>query len=104
MVLIADCSAICLPFYTLRRMELFFGMNISNLIKTNDLETIFAGKFYNKKIAQMIRAICAITKFKRIHKDMVSDEHLLSSKYESIIDLKMIKVVKHYEQNKKKKK
>ena len=104
LVLIADCSAICLPFYILRRMELFFGMNISNLIKTNDLETIFAGKFYNKKIAQMIRAICAITKFKRIHKDMVSDEHLLASKYESIIDLKMIKVVKHYEQNKKKKK
>jgi hypothetical protein len=79
-------------------------MNISNLIKTNDLETIFAGKFYNKKIAQMIRAIGSTNKFIRIHKDMVTDEHLLTSKYESIIDLKMIKVVKHYEQNKKKKK
>jgi magnesium-transporting ATPase (P-type) len=104
LVLIADCFAICIPFYILRRMELFFGMNISNLIKTNDLETIFALKFYNKKIAQMIRAIGAITKFKRIHKDMINDEHLLASKYENIIDLKMIKVVKHYEQNKKKKK
>lgn len=104
LVLIADCFAICLPFYILRRMELFFGVNISNLIKTNDLETIFAGKFYNKKISQMIRAIGAINKFKRIHKDMANDANLLSSKYESIIDLNMIKVVKHYEENKKKKK
>ena len=104
LVLIADCFAICLPFYILRRMELFFGLNISNLIKTNDLETIFAGKFYNKKIAQMIRAIGSINKFKRIHKDMANDAHLLNSKYESIIDLNMIKVVKHYEENKKKNK
>ena len=104
LILIADCFAIGIPFYILRRMELFFGMNISNLIKTNNLETIFAGKFYNKKIAQMIRAIGSTNKFIRIHKDMVTDEHLLTSKYESIIDLKMIKVVKHYEQNKKKKK
>ena len=103
LVFIAGCAVICLPFYILRRMELFFGMNISNLIKTNDIETIFEGKFYNKKITQMIRAIGAINKFKRIYKDMANDTHLLVSKYESIIDLNMIKVVNHYKLSKRKK-
>ena len=107
LTLIISCAIICLPFYILRRMELYFGLNIANLIKTNKLETIFAGKFYKKKIAQMIRATSAVIKFKRILKDLYPTEKTDSnrnSNFDNLIDIKMLKVVKHYEENKKKKK
>ena len=105
-VLIIASAVICLPFYILRRMELFFGMNITNLIKTENLENIFTGKFYKKKIAQMLRAISAITKFKRIHKDLITENDNLNktSKYENLIDINMLNIVKHFQKSKKTKK
>ena len=48
LILIISCTIVCLPFYILRRMELFFGINIVNMIKTNNIKNIFVWKFYTK--------------------------------------------------------
>ena len=105
--LIGGCTVICLPFYILRRMEYFFGLNLSNLIKNNNLENYLKSKFYIKKIKQMIRAISAIIKFKRIHNDMMSEikgDETKTIKYDNLIDINMVKVVEHYEKDRKTKK
>ena len=55
----------------------------------------------------MIRATSAVIKFKRILKDLYPTEKTDSnrnSNFDNLIDIKMLKVVKHYEENKKKKK
>ena len=104
LTLIICCSLICLPFYILRRLELFFGLNITNLIKNRNIQTMILGKIYKKKINQMIRAISAITKFKRIHEDIITNglyKLKKKHKYENLVDIKMAKVVEHYENNKK---
>ena len=102
--IVISCASICLPFYILRRAELFFGMNISNLIKTNKLDIIYKGKFYRKKIAQMIRATRAIAKFKKIQKDLMADENANNNIENNLIDRNMIKIVEHYNENVKYKK
>ena len=105
--LIAGCIIICLPFYVLRRMEYFFGLNLSNLIKNNNIEDFLKAKFYTKKIKQMIRAISAVIKFKRIHNDMISETKIDGSKkekYDNLIDINMVKVVEHFEKDRKKNK
>ena len=105
LTLVINCSLVCLPFYILRRLEFFFGLNITNLIKNKNIQTIILGKIYKKKINQMIRAISAITKFKRIHEDIIIKgiyNQKKKLKYENLIDIKMAKVVEHYEKNKKK--
>ena len=105
--LVASCAIICLPFYILRRMEYYFGLNITNFIKNNNIETIFKGKFYTKKIRQMIRAISAIIKFKRINNELIivdrKNNNNKKEKYESLIDNKMAKAVEYYISSKKKK-
>ena len=106
LALIMICSLICLPFYILRRLELYFGINISNLIKNHNIEAIILGKIYKKKINQMIRAISAITKFKRIHEDLICDgtyNQKKNKKYENLVDRKMAKAVEHFEKNRKSK-
>ena len=104
--LVASCAIICLPFYILRRMEYFFGLNITNFIKNKNIEIIFKGKFYTKKIRQMIRAISSIIKFKRINNEIifVNKNNNKKPKYESLIDNKMVKLVEYYKANRKKKK
>ena len=104
--IVASCAIVCLPFYILRRMEYFFGLNIANFIKNNNIEIFFKGKFYIKKIRQMIRAISAIIKFKRINEELIIvDKKNINQKpiYESLIDNKMAKLVENYKNNKKKK-
>ena len=100
---VISCASICLPFFILRRAELYFGMNISNLIKNNKLEIIYKGKFYRKKIAQMIRATRAIAKFKKIQKDLLADE-TNNNIENNLINRKMKKIVEHYNENAKYKK
>ena len=46
LTLIIACACICLPFYILRRMEFYFGINIANFIKTKNKNEIFEGKYY----------------------------------------------------------
>ena len=88
-------------------MEYYFGLNITNFIKNNNIETIFKGKFYTKKIRQMIRAISAIIKFKRINNELIivdrKNNNNKKEKYESLIDNKMAKAVEYYISSKKKK-
>ena len=82
------------------------GLNLSNLIKNNNINDFLKGKFYLKKIKQMIRAISSIIKFKRIKNDINSKNKIDRNKkikYDNIIDINMIKVVEHYEKNRKKK-
>ena len=98
LTLIINCSLICIPFYILRRLELFFGLNIPYLIKNKYIEIIILGKIYKKKINQMIRAISAITKFKRIHEELKNKKE----NFETLVDIKMAKAVKHYKEIKKK--
>ena len=100
---IAICGFICLCFFILRRAELYFGLNLVNLIKMNKLEAIYIGKYYRKKISQMIRAIRGIVKFKKIHKEMNNGNNKENDEYENLVDIKMKKVVQHYEIKKKKK-
>ena len=104
LVLIINCSFICLPFYILRRMELYFGINISNMIKANNIKSIFTWKFYTKKISQMIRAISSVNKFKRINEDfIISDKTNVNNKhYENLIDINMRKAVEHFQKNRAK--
>ena len=90
---IMACSLVCIPFYILRRMELYFGINISNFIKINNIKEIFEGKFYKTKISQMIRALTAINKFKRIQEELSIDN---KTKYDNLNDINMEKVVKHF--------
>ena len=102
--LIIVCSSICLPFYILRRMEYYFGINIANFIKNNNIKPILEGKYYKAKIAQMIRALSAVNKFKRINEELISDD---KTKYDNLNDINMEKAVKHYnksEHGRKKKK
>ena len=100
---IAICGFICLCFFILRRAELYFGLNLVNLIKMNKLEAIYIGKYYRKKISQMIRAIRGIVKFKKIHKEMNNGNNKENDEYENLVDIKMKKVVQHYEIKKSKK-
>ena len=86
----------------MRRAELFFGINYSNLIKTNKLEAIYIGKFYKKKIQQMITATRAIVKFKKFRKEFLSDKKV-EKKYDNLNDKKMIKVIEHWQEERKKK-
>ena len=97
---IMSCTSVCLPFFILRRAELFFGINISNLIKTNKLQAIYFGKYYRIKLAQMIRATRAIAKFKRINKSLMSDVDILEN---NLINRKMRKIVEHYYEDAKNK-
>ena len=90
---IMACSLVCIPFYILRRMELYFGINISNFIKINNIKEIFERKFYKTKISQMIRALTAINKFKRIQEELSIDN---KTKYDNLNDINMEKVVKHF--------
>ncbi len=91
--LIIACAVICLPFYILRRLEFYFGINIANLIKTKNINSIFEGKYYKTKITQMIRALTAINKFKKIKKEISFDDKM---KYDNLNDINMEKAVKHY--------
>ena len=102
---IGICGLICICFFILRRAELFFGLNLVNLIKINKIEDIYIGKYYKKKINQMIRAIRGIVKFKKIHKKMRNDKVKLKNEteYENLVDIKMKKIVKDYENKKYKK-
>ena len=93
LILIISCSYICLPFYILRRIEFYFGINIANLIKTKNINGIFEGKYYKTKIAQMIRALGAINKFKRIKKELSYNDN---AKYDNINDINMTKAVKQF--------
>ena len=97
--LIITCNIGCLPFYILRRAELYFGMNFSNLIKIKKLEAIYLVNYYKKKIKWMIRATRAITKFKRIFKEYKSDKKP-NENLENINDRKMRKVIKIWEEEK----
>ena len=102
--LIVVVGYICLPFYVLRRLEYYFGINIANFIKNNNIQVIFEGKYYKRKIAQMIRALSAVNKFKRINEELISND---KTKYDNLNDINMEKAVKHYnkfENIKKKKK
>ena len=99
---VVNCAICCFPFYVLRRAELFFGINYSNLIKTNKLEIIYIGKYYKKKIQQMITATRAIVKFKKFRKEFLSDKNA-EKKYDNLNDIKMIKVIEHWEEDRKKK-
>jgi magnesium-transporting ATPase (P-type) len=99
--IVISCASICLPFFILRRAELYFGMKISNLIKTNKLDIIYKGKFYRKKIKQMIRAIRSIAKFKKIKKDLMADANANNNIENNLIDKNMIKIVEHYNENAK---
>ena len=87
------CAIICFPFYVLRRLELYFGINIANFIKINSIKEIFEGKYYKTKISQMIRALSAINKFKRIQKELSLD---VKTKYDNLNDINMEKAVKHF--------
>ena len=89
-------------FYILRRAELFFGMNYSNFIKTNKLEAIYLGNYYKKEINKMIRAVRAIAKFKRIHKELKIGKKS-NDKNENFNDRKMRKVIERWEEEKYKK-
>lgn len=101
---IGICGFICVCFYILRRAELFFGLNLVNLIKINKIEDIYIGKYYKKKINQMIRAIRGIVKFKKIHKEMKGENKVNSNtEYENLVDIKMKKIVNDYENKKVKK-
>ena len=101
---IGICGFICVCFYILRRAELFFGLNLVNLIKINKIEDIYIGKYYKKKINQMIRAIRGIVKFKKIHKEMKRENKVNSNtEYENLVDIKMKKIVNDYENKKVKK-
>ena len=97
--LIITCTIGCLPFYILRRAELYFGMNFSNLIKINKLEAIYLVNYYKKKIKWMIRATRAITKFKRILKEYKSNKQP-DENDENVNDRKMRKVIKIWEEEK----
>ena len=103
---IVVCGFICLCYFILRQAEFFFGVNLVNLIKMNKLEAIYIGKYYKKKINQMIRAIRGIVKFKKIHKEMkgmkINDENN-NDQYENLVDIKMKKIVQDYENQKYKK-
>ena len=51
----------------------------------------------------MIRAIRGIVKFKKIHKEMNNGNNKENDEYENLVDIKMKKVVQHYEIKKSKK-
>ena len=100
------CGLICVCFFILRRAELFFGLNLANLIKINKLEAILLGKYYKNKINQMIRAIRGIVKFKKIHKEMKNKNgngNNICNEYENLVDIKMKKMVQDYVNNQNKK-
>ena len=72
------------------------------MIKNRKIEAFILGKIYKQKINQMIRAISAINKFKRIHEDLIANGvYNHNKRYENLIDIKMAKVVEHYEKDKK---
>ena len=99
---IGICGFICVCFYILRRAEFYFGLNLVNLIKMDKIEEIYLGKYYKKKLNQMIRAIRGIVKFKKIQKEMneIKNE---KNENENLVDIKMKKMVEHYENNRTKK-
>ena len=101
LTLIISCACICLPFYILRRMEFYFGINIANFIKTKSINEIFEGKYYKTKITQMIRALTAINKFKKIKREISFDDKM---KYDNLNDINMEKAVKQYNKIEKNKK
>ena len=68
---------------------MYFGLNLVNLIKMNKIEAIYLGKYYKKKINQMIRAIRGIVKFKKIRKEMneiKNDNDKIKSENENLVD------------------
>ena len=85
---------------------MYFGLNLVNLIKMNKIEAIYLGKYYKKKINQMIRAIRGIVKFKKIRKEMneiKNDNDKIKSENENLVEKKKKKVVEHYENKRSKK-
>ena len=106
LVSIGISGFICVWFYILRRAELYFGLNLVNLIKMDKIEAIYLGKYYKKKINQMIRAIRGIVKFKKIQKKMneiKNEDEKIKSENENLVDIKMKKMVEHYENKRTKK-
>ena len=106
LVSIGISGFICVWFYILRRAELYFGLNLVNLIKMDKIEAIYLGKYYKKKINQMIRAIRGIVKFKKIQKKMneiKNEDEKIKSENENLVDIKMKKMVEHYENKRIKK-
>ena len=99
LTVIINCAVCCLPFYILRRAELFFGLNYSNLIKLNKLEAIYLGNYYKKEVEKMIRATRAIAKFKRIHKEFKLDKKP-NDKNDNLNDRKMRKLIERWEKEK----
>jgi hypothetical protein len=79
-------------------------MNISNLIKTHKLKIIYKGKFYRKKIAQMVRVTRAIAIFKKIQKELIEEEKVNNKIENNLINRKMKKIVEHFNEYAKYKK
>ena len=107
LILIIVSSFICMLTFILRRANYFFGMNLTDKINQNKIEQVYIGKFYQKKVDQMIRATRAIAKFKKIQKDLAIDninknrEKNKGNQYENLIDMNMKKIVEHYQKEKK---
>ena len=70
------------------------------------IEAIYIGKYYKKKINQMIRAIRGIVRFKKIHKEMKGKKNYEENKknnYDNLVDIEMQKIVQDYENKRYKK-
>ena len=99
LILILCLSITFIPFYCLRRFEYFFGGFIVNLTKQKRYEQIYIGKFYQKKVDQMIRATRSIAKFKKIYKDIINDN--IEEEYDNLVDQQMKKIVKDFKHKRK---
>ena len=64
--LIAVCSALCVPFYILRKAEYFFGGFIVNLILQKKINNIYLIKYCTKKVEEMTRVHRNVAKFTKI--------------------------------------
>ena len=111
LILVATCSIVCVPLYILRRATYFFGTNLTDMINKNQIEKIYIGKYYHKKVDQMIRATRAISKFKKIRKNLINNDNKDNvdnkenknnkPKFENLIDVNIKKMVEHYQKEKK---
>ena len=94
LVFILTLSVTLIPFYCLRKFEFFFGGFIVNLTKQKRYEQIYIGKFYQKKVDQMIRATRSIAKFRKIYKEIINNER---EEYDNLVDQQMKKIVKDFD-------
>ena len=94
LVFILTLSITLIPFYCLRKFEFFFGGFIVNLTKQKRYEQIYIGKFYQKKVDQMIRATRSIAKFRKIYKEIINNER---EEYDNLVDQQMKKIVKDFD-------